>query len=144
MNRSITRNWEQRKALSEKIHEMAILRESEVDALPDEMDFDEWNTAYSEIMARYDDSALVLKEKALEYKESKNAWFSDFVKSFGICNSRRITHKQAEIFVRYSEARHEWRSGRGMQYFVRVGGLFIETHIYSEKEPGYVTITELQ
>jgi hypothetical protein len=143
MDWNLKLNYDKRRALFAQAKEMEKKRDEELDALPDDMEDEAYDNAVDEAFKRYNTLPIYEKIRALEYKESRNAWFRDFVKSFGICKDRRVTRKQAEVFARYSEPRHEWRSGRGMQYYVRVGNLFIETWIFSQNEPGYVTITEL-
>lgn len=144
MNGRILRNWEQRKALQERISEMNLKREAELDALSDELTDEEYDTASDSIWERYDTSALHRKMFSLEYKESRNKWFKNFVQSFGLCDAKRITRKQGEILMRYSEPNHERESGRGMKYFVRVDNLFITTQVFSEREPCFVTIEQIK
>lgn len=143
MDWNLKLNYDKRRALFAQAKEMEKKRDEELDALPDDMEDEAYDNAVDEAFKRYNTLPIYEKIRALEYKESRNAWFRDFVKSFGIFKDRRVTRKQAEVFARYSEPRHEWRSGRGMQYYVRVGNLFIETWLFSQNEPGYVTITEL-
>lgn len=144
MNGRILRNWEQRKALQEQISEMNLKREAELDALSDELTDEEYDAASDSIWERYDTSALHRKMFSLEYKESRNEWFKNFVHSFGLCDAKRITRKQGEILMRYSELTHDREMGRGMKYYVRVDELFITTLVFSEREPCFVTIEQIK
>lgn len=139
-NWMIKRNWEERKALQTKITEMENKRKELLDAIPDELDDEEYYSESERIFKEYSAVELVKKLDALEYKESRNEWFKQFVQSFGVCEERRITRKQGDVFVRYSEPNHERESGRGINYFVWVGDLFIKTTVFSQHEPCYVTI----
>ena len=143
MNGRILRNWEQRKALQEQISEMNRKREAELDALSDELTDEEYDISSDSIWKRYNTSALHRKMFSLEYKESRNEWFRSFVRSFGICDAKRITHRQGEILMRYSEPTHDREMGRGMKYYVRVDDLFITTLAFSEHEPCFVTIEKI-
>lgn len=143
MNWNISRNLEQRKALMRKIEDMKKDREAEIAAIPENMSDEDYDSAFDAIWAKYDTLPISTKIIALEYPQTRDGWFKGFVESFGECSNRRITRKQADVFIRHSEPRHEWKSGRGMQYYVRVGDLFIRTEVFSQSEPGYVTIEKL-
>ena len=143
MDHTISRNYSQRMELLAKAREMSARLKQEIDALPDTLTDDEWDEAIHELETQFDTMPLFVKAQALEYKESRNEWFRAFAQSFGICRDRRITRKQGEIFARYSEQNHEPDTGRGTNYFVRVGNLFIRTIVFSAHEPAYITITEL-
>lgn len=139
----VFRNFEQRKALMALIDEMHDKRWAEIDALSDDLSDEECDAAIAEIESRYDTTSLARKMLALEYKECRNPWFAEFVKSFGICESRRITYKQGCVFQKYSEPRHDYTGNRGMEYFVRVGNLVVKTVLFTSHEPAYVTIREI-
>jgi len=139
----IDRNYTQRKDLMAKAREMSGELKRAIDALPETLSDDEWYEAIDRLEKQYDTMPLQIKALALEYKESRNEWFRNFAQSFGICSDRRITRKQGEVFARYSEPNHERDTGRGVNYFVRVGNLFIHTVLFSQHEPAYVTIWEI-
>jgi hypothetical protein len=145
MNWNISRNYEKRLDLHNKIKALEKEREKKIDALSDSLPDAEYDAALDRIFSEWEEESRKLEklEMALEYKEAKNDWFSSFVHSFPVCESRKVSPKQAAIFAKYSEQAHERKNGRGLDYFVRVGGLFIETTVFPGMEGGYITITEL-
>lgn len=142
MNWTIKRNWEERKALQAEMVEREKKREEALNAIPDDLEDEEYYELSEKIFKEYSNVELAKKIVALEYKESRNEWFKQFVQPFGICEERRITRKQGDVFVKYSEPNHERESGRGINYFVWVGDLFIKTTVFSQHEPCYVTINK--
>ena len=143
MDWNISRNYEKRVALLRQARNMEEQRKKEVALLLDDdsLSDEEWDKAHDEIIQRYNVLPLYAKMHALEYPQTRNEWFKKFVGSFGICESRRISMKQADIFFRYSERNHDREMGRGDSYFVNVGSLFVETRIFPEC--AYVTIKEV-
>lgn len=143
MNWDISRNYAERRKLFESAQAMENQRKAEVEALPDELTDEAWEKALEEIHERFNTLPIHLKIMALEYPKTRNEWFINFVKSFGVCQDRRITRKQGDIFARYGEPNHERESGRGLSYCVRVENLFVKCTLFSIHEPAYVTITEV-
>lgn len=141
MDWNIRRNYKERQELWRKAQELDRAKLEAFDAIPDELDDDEYNAEFDRIREEYDSTPLYTKLLALEYRECRNDWFRNFVKSFGVCESKRISYKQAQVMLRYSEQRHEYRPGRGMDYYVRVGNLFVKTQDFGNT--AYITITEL-
>ena len=138
----VLRNIEKRDELVRQAREMEKLKKEAYKALDPDMDDDEWYEATAKLDKEYDFCKLLNKAHALEYPEARNKWFKEFVESFGTCESRRISQKQAAVFVRYSEESHYKDWGRGMTYYVRCNGKLIKTMVFTEREPAYVTITE--
>lgn len=134
------RNLNQRKELFQRIQALESQRREALKNIPDSISDDEYEDECDRIDCKYDTRPLALKMLALEYPTSRNEWFKQFVESFGICESRRITRKQGAIFAKYSEMAHEHTSGRGAEYYVNVGNLFIKTMLFTEHEPAYITI----
>ena len=120
----------------------ALMTEDE--ALPDGMTEEQWNARWDEIEAEFNDRIDQAARRYfwLQYKQTRNEWFQKFVESFGLCESRRITRKQGEVFMRYSEANHDHESGRATTYYVRCNDKCIKTTTFSQHEPCYVTIIE--
>lgn len=141
MNWNISRNLEKRRLLWQQARAMEAQKEKEIASLDDSLSDEEWDAALEEIENRLDVMPICQKIISLEYPQARNEWFKKFVDSFGVCESRRISRKQADIFYRYSEGNHERESGRGLSYFVNVGSLFVETRIFPEC--AYVTIKEV-
>lgn len=135
------RNIDKRMELLRQAKAIQAQKEAEVDALDDSLSDEEWDDAFEEIYKRLDVRPLYAKMHALEYPQTRNEWFKKFVGSFGVCEARRISKKQADIFYRYSEGNHDREMGRGNSYFVNVGNLFVETKIFPEA--AYVTIREV-
>ena len=135
------RNQKERDAIFASVQKMNDDRRKAFAALPDDLTDDEEERAITEIEKRYNTSDLLFKMYALEYPKVKNTWFHDFIKSFGICENRRISCKQAEVIRKYAEEDHYPNiTNRGLKYFCNVGNLFITAHIFTEC--GYLTIVE--
>lgn len=66
-----------------------------------------------------------------------NKWFIDFVASFGFCDSKRITEKQAEVFKRYLNYSHSERYA--IVHHDEINGLKI--HLSDHCSGSYLTIT---
>ena len=137
------RNLNQRKELFQSIKALESQRRAEIQSIPDSISDDEYFEECDRIDCKYDTRPLALKMLALEYPNCRSEWLKQFVESFGICESRRITRRQGEIFAKYGEPAHEHTSGRGIDYYVNVGNLLIKTTLFSEHEPAYVTIREI-
>ena len=108
------------------------------------MEEEEWYSRMDAIDAKYDDriSQCSRRHYWLGYKSCRNTWFKGFVESFGLCESRKISHKQAEIFMRYCETQKEYQNARGMRYLARVGNFCVKCSVYGDNRPAYVTIIE--
>lgn len=143
MNWNISRNYDERVKLFDRARKMEQQRDTEVKALADELTDEDWNKAVEEIHKRLDTLPIYQKIMALEYPKTRNKWFTDYAKSFGICEGRRITRRQGEMFARYGEPSHERESGRGTSCYVRVENLFIRCILFSAREPAYITIREI-
>lgn len=103
---------------------------------------DQYDARADSIDSEYDDRIAEAHRRWywLQYKQSRNEWFKRFAESFGICDGRRITRKQGEIFAKYSEPNHDHDSGRGVTYYVRVNDVCVKTMLFEPNEPCYVTI----
>lgn len=136
---NISRNFEEREEIIRKIRDIEDAKKNALDAI-EHLSDDEYEKAFNEIEERYSTAAFNLRLTALEYKECRNEWFKKFVESFGICEDRRITKKQADIFVKYAEPTHNKSWFERGKYYVRVRNLFIEVSKF--QYDGYVTIRE--
>lgn len=141
MDWNLRRNLAKRQELFALAKGIDERRHNEIAALDDSMDDEAWDAAVDEIEKRLDSLPIYKKIISLEYPSAKNEWFRSFADSFGLCDSKRISKKQADIFCRYSEGNHERESGRGISYFVNVGKKFIECKVFPEA--AYVTIKEV-
>ena len=141
VNYYIQRNLNKRKELFALVKAMEAQKQIAIDSLDTALSDEEWDQKIDEIDQKFDTMPIIIKIHSLEHPESRNEWFRKFVQSFGICESKRITRKQADIFYRYSEGNHDHESGRGLSYFVNVNNLFCECRIYPEC--AYVTIREI-
>lgn len=140
------RNYKKRMELQAQIKKLEAQRETAREALyrlddETELPDEEFHARLDSIEEQYNTDCLYDKLLALEYPQSRNQWFKGFFESFGICKSRRITAKQADVFKRYSEAQHERSHGRGLHYYVRVNNLFADTHDFGDC--AYLTIIQL-
>lgn len=143
--------YEQRRELWDTLTALKVERQTKVAALnaedeatPGGMTDEQWDEKHDAICAEYEPRIEQAYRRWfwLQYKQTRNEWFQRFVESFGICDSRRITRKQGEIFAKYSEMNHDHESGRGTKYFVRVNGKCVRTTVFGPHEPCYVTIIE--
>ena len=139
------RNYERRRALTQQIKRIEAERAAAIESLyeqdeAEQWDDERWLREHAAFCERYSTEALILERFALEYPETRNSWFADFVKSFGLCESRRITGRQAEVLRKYSEPAHEARNIHGIEYYVRVGNLLAKTTFYGEGKHGYLTV----
>ena len=141
---SIKRNWDERKALQAQITARKKALQDAIDLISDELEDKEYWEAVDKIYEKYSCVELSAKMDALEYKETRNDWFEQFVNSFGLCESKRITRKQGDVFVRYSEPAHYRQTGRGSDYYVWVDDMFIKTTVFSQHEPCYITIKKFK
>lgn len=90
---------------------------------------DEWDAMENllfEIRAEWED-LLLGRSEMLAAPERKNAWFADFVRSFGEVCDRYLTEKQYRVFERYCESPHEYesRSRYCIKTFCRVENLHV-------------------
>ena len=135
------RNQKERDAILTLVHKMNNDKRAAYEALPDDLTDDQEEQAITEIEKKYDISDLLLKLNSLEYPQVKNTWFHGFIKSFGLCEDKRISAKQAKIFQRYAEEDHYPNyANHGAKYFCNVGNLFIKIYIFHDC--GYLTIVE--
>ena len=134
--------WNLMKQLEAEKH--AELDKLNADDIANPMDDDEWDSRLDAIEAKYDDRILQCSRRYywLQYKSCRNEWFKGFVESFGICESRKISRKQAEIFMRYCQSQIEHENARGLRYLARVGNLCVKCSVYGDHLPAYVTIIE--
>lgn len=116
----------------------------EADDIANPMEEDEWYSRMDAIKAKYDDRIFQCSRRHywLQYKSCRNDWFKGFVESFGLCESKRISRKQAEIFMRYCQPQIEHENARGLRYLARVGNVCVKCSFYGEHQPAYVTIVE--
>lgn len=142
VNYYIQRNLDKRKKLFALVKAMEAQKQADIDSLDTALSDEEWDKQIDEIDQKYDTMPIVIKIHSLEYPTSRNEWFKKFVHSFGVCESKRITRKQADIFYRYSEGNHDPDYSRGQSYFVNVDNLFCECRIYPEC--AYVNIREVR
>jgi len=136
--------WNTLTALKTEMQAKVDALTAEDEALPGGMPDEQWDERHDAIHAEYEPRIDQAARRWfwLQYKQTRNEWFKRFVESFGLCDSRRITRKQGEIFMRYSEMSHDYESGRGTTYYVRCDGKCIRTRVFSQHEPCYVTIIE--
>lgn len=139
MNMYIGRNFEERERLERLLRQMELNAKEELDAIPEDISCEEYDAKANEIYEKYDTSSLRLKIFALEYKEVRNEWFANFVRSFGECDDMRVSYKQANIFYKYTEDEHEksYNAFANSRY-ARVGDLFVK--FSRGRSNGYVTI----
>lgn len=143
--------FEQRREWWNALDALKAERKAKVDALiaedeatPGGLSDEQWDERHDAIYAEYEPRIDQAYRRWfwLQYRQTRNEWFQKFVESFGMCESRRITRKQGEIFAKYSEMNHDHDSGRGTTYYVRCNGKCIKTTTFSKHEPCYVTIIE--
>jgi len=139
MNMYVSRNFEEREKLQHLVMQMELNAKEELDVIPEDISCEEYDAKANEIYEKYDTSSIRFKIFALEYKEVRNEWFSNFVRSFGECVDKKVSPKQANVFYRYTEDEHEKSyNSFGCSRYARVGDLFVEfTH---GRSYGYVTI----
>ena len=140
MDWNIRRNYKERCELYEQYKKLSAEKETALEKLDDADDETFWKVAddYSRKM-----NALLNRVFYLEYPEPRNAWFKTFSESFKTGENQKISQKQAAIFMRYGEQKHEYESGRGTSYFCRVGNRGFKCQVFTEREPAYITIIEL-
>lgn len=127
MNWRIKRNYDERRKLFELVQAMKEQERKELALVPDNLPDTEFYEMCDAIEKKYSTDAITLKIYALEYPETKNSWFINFVESFGNdCFEKRITEKQANVFRRYCEPEHETNYYRGQKYYVRSGNKFVK------------------
>lgn len=136
MKSKIDRQIETRRELTRLEEEKKTAIKAVEDA-PDEV----WDAVYNKYASEISRLHSVLFY--LDYPEPRNAWFKNFCKSFGKCEARRITYKQAEIFMRYGEHAHYYESGRGTTYYCSVDGIGYKCLVFTEREPAYLYTVKL-
>lgn len=139
----IGRNFEKREEFNKAIKALELAREEMLSAVPENIPDDEWEEKTEHVWSQFDEEIAKLRLRcfALEYPECRNAWFKNFVESFGICESKKVSSKQADIFYRYTEQSHDNHYTVVNYRYVRVGKLFI-TFNPSIRYGGYVTIKQ--
>ena len=138
-NRNINRNLKQRIALEQTIYEMERQREAALDAIDDIEDDAEYDKAFKAIFDKYGTTALIHRAESLEYPEARNEWFRKFFESFGLVESKEISAKQTEVFLRYAEQTH-YRDYK--HYYIRVGNRIARISYYGPNRTGFLNITE--
>lgn len=145
-------NYGKRKALFNQAKALEAQYQKAVDALMEQDEREQWTDEkwteeHNKVRAQFDQIPLYNLIFALEYKEVRNQWFKSFLESFGICESKQITIKQAAIFEKYCEQEHTAHMSRsrtnGTMYYARCNGKFIKCSVFHTVNRGYVTITEL-
>lgn len=146
------RNWQKRHNLYNQIESLKAEREKALNAFYNRSDYkdlsdEEEEKEFNSIFDSFSDKILALADlrNSLEYPQVKNQWFCDFVKSFGLCESRKVLPKQAAIFYKYGEYQHYKDSARiyGADYLCNVGDLFIKISYFGENQTGYLTIKQV-
>ena len=142
MDFHIKRNINKRRELWDELQKLRAEKEAALDSISNtdagDILFDEKEKEYSERIEQVYNLLFYL-----EYPEPKNTWFRTFSESFKTGNAIRISQKQAEIFIRYSEQSHEHETGRGTSYYCKVGNRGFKCQVFTIREPAYLTITEL-
>lgn len=109
----------------------------------DDLDDEEYNTLMDKAYAEYREAVGKKEVEAFALQFPKRrGWFAEtFVESFGICESRKLSIKQTEVFQRYCvDDEHTWQTGKT---YCRAGNKLVTLSIprYS-RGIGYLTITE--
>lgn len=136
------RNYTKRIEIYKTIQAITEERQKALEAIPEGLSEEEEENLFAELCEKYDTTGMANKMYSLEYPKVKNAWFKSFVESFGTCEHRQITAKQANIFLRYGEADHYKSPDHGMKVCCNVNNLFIQAYIYPDC--GYITIKEIK
>lgn len=85
---------------------------------------------------------LYIKREALKFRETRNQWFIDFANSFGICESKRISEKQGNIFAKYGEFVQSNTARYASEYRGRYQNKYWKVTVGQGR--AYITIIELQ
>ena len=133
------RNANERAELWRRLMEIHAERESALASVP--VDNDE---VYDAVWDKFSsmETAVYNKWFFLDYPEPKNAWFRGFAESFGECKDKRISEKQAGVFMKYMEESHNPEYGRGTSYYCRIGNVGYKLTMFPSHKPGYLTTTK--
>lgn len=135
------RNDKQIRKLKACISALEAKRKAALEAAGSIEDDDEWDAESMRIHTELSPLTLAIECGWLEYPEPRSDWFKNFVSSFGLCESRRISEKQMEIFRRYCEEEHDPAPAHcTTSYKCRLGNLRIEATYH--RRGSWVTITE--
>lgn len=119
---------------NKKLDELSNKRELELDSISNSLSDEDYRSEEDKIYSKYEklEKDLFIEYKARKLKEIKNEWFLGFIESFGLCECKKISEKQANIFAKYGK-----EINKDNRFYGKTSNYLYELHF------NYITIVAL-